>query len=113
MNDRYTDKLAKYILLAAGIAIVGAICWYFRSVLIYILAAVVVSLIGKPMMRQLQKIEIKGHKAPDWFLAAFTLITLLLQDTRKSLQMIMQWHVRLRLGRSISVASGRMSRWFQ
>lgn len=78
MNDRYTDKLAKYILLAAGIAVVGAICWYFRSVLIYILAAVVVSLIGKPMMRQLQKIEIKGHKAPDWFLAAFTLITLLL-----------------------------------
>ena len=77
-EERYVDKLAKYILLAAGMAIAAGICWYFRSVLIYILVAVVVSLIGKPVMKQLQKIRIKGHKAPDWFLAAFTLVTLLL-----------------------------------
>ena len=77
-EERYVDKLAKYILLAAGIAIIGTICWYFRSVLIYILAAVVVSLIGKPIMKQLQKVKIKGRKAPDWFLAAFTLVTLIL-----------------------------------
>ncbi len=77
-EERYVDKLAKYILLAAGIAMIGTICWYFRSVLIYILLAVVVSLIGKPIMKQLQRIRIKGHKAPDWFLAALTLVTLIL-----------------------------------
>ena len=41
-NERYTDKLAKYILLAAGLATAGAICWFLKSVIIYILAAVVV-----------------------------------------------------------------------
>ena len=72
-TERYTDKLAKYIIAAAGIGIIGALCWFFRSVIIYILAAVVVSLIAKPVMGGLQKIRIKGKKAPDWFLAAFSL----------------------------------------
>ncbi len=72
-SERYTDKLAKYIIAAAGIGIIGALCWFFRSVIIYILAAVVVSLIAKPVMGGLQKIRIKGKKAPDWFLAAFSL----------------------------------------
>jgi len=73
-SERYTDKLAKYITAAAGIGLVGVLCWYFRSVLAYILIAVVVSLIGKPLMGLLQKITIKGRKAPDWLLAALTLL---------------------------------------
>ena len=73
-TERYVDKLAKYILAAAGLSVVCAICWLLRSVLIYILAAVVVSLIAKPLMTGLQKIRIKGRKAPDWFLAAFSLL---------------------------------------
>lgn len=77
MEERYVDKLAKYILLAAGVAIVGGLCWYFRSVLIYILIAVVVSLIAKPIMKQLQRLNIKGRRLPDWLLAAFTLLTIL------------------------------------
>lgn len=72
-TERYIDKLAKYIIAAAGIGIIGALCWFFRSVIIYILAAVVVSLIAKPVMAGLQKVRIKGKKAPDWFLAAFSL----------------------------------------
>ncbi len=73
-TERYVDKLAKYILAAAGIGIICTICWFLRSVIIYILAAVVVSLIAKPVMSGLQKIKIKGKKAPDWFLAAFSLV---------------------------------------
>lgn len=73
----YTEKLAKYTLAAVSIAIAGGLCWYFRSVLVYILLAVVVSLIGKPLMTLLQKITIKGRKAPDWILAAFTIILLM------------------------------------
>jgi predicted PurR-regulated permease PerM len=76
-SERYTDKLAKYILLAAGIGIIGTICWYFSNVLIYILLAVVVSLIGQPIMSVLRKIRIKGHHAPDWILAMITLFTLI------------------------------------
>lgn len=76
-NERYTDRLAKYILAASGAAIVAALCWFFRSVLAYILIAVVVSLIAKPLMGILQKIRIKGRKAPDWLLAAFSIIIVL------------------------------------
>ena len=76
-NERYTDKLAKYLLAAAGVAIVCALCWYFRSILAYILIAVVVSLIAKPLMGLLQKIRFKGKKAPDWLLAAFSIVVVL------------------------------------
>ena len=76
-NRRYSERLAKYILAAAGIAAAGLICWYFRSILAYILIAVVVSLIAKPLMGLLQKISIKGKKAPNWLLAAFSIIIVL------------------------------------
>jgi predicted PurR-regulated permease PerM len=76
-TERYTDKLAKYVLLAAGIGIIGAICWYFSNVLIYILLAVVVSLIAQPIMSLLRKVKIKGRKAPDWILAMLTIIMLI------------------------------------
>ena len=76
-SERYSDKLAKYIILAAGLGIIGTICWYFSNILIYILLAVVVSLIGQPIMTVLRKIRIKGHRAPDWILAVITLVTLI------------------------------------
>ncbi len=76
-SEKYTEKLAKYILIAAGVALIGGICWYFSSVLIYILLAVVVSLIAQPVMTLLRKIRIKGKHAPDWLLAMLTLIVLM------------------------------------
>lgn len=78
---RYVDKLARCILVAAGICLGAAVCWYFRDVITYILIAVVVSLIGKPIVKFMRSISIKGKKLPDWFLASFTLmviVTLLL-----------------------------------
>ena len=65
-------------MLAACLCIGGAVCWYFRSIIIYILLAVVVSLISQPVMEGLQKIRIKGRKAPDWLLAVFTLCIMLI-----------------------------------
>jgi predicted PurR-regulated permease PerM len=76
-NERYIDKLAKYIIAAAGAAVVCGLCWYLRSVLAYILIAVVVSLVAKPLMKVLQKLRIKGRKAPDWLLAAMSIVVVL------------------------------------
>lgn len=76
-QERYTDKLAKYALLAAGICLVAGICWYFKSVLTYILIAVVVSLIAKPIFNLLRKINIRNFRAPDWLLAAASLLIVL------------------------------------
>ena len=76
-NERYTDRLAKYILIAIGIAGIGAICWILRSVLVYVLISVVVSLIAKPVMTGLQKIRIRKKEIPHWILAAITLLTVM------------------------------------
>ena len=76
-GERSTDKLARYILWAAAAAIIIALCWYFRSVLVYIIIAAVVSLLGRPIMKLLRKITIKGKAAPDWLLAILTLILIL------------------------------------
>lgn len=73
-EQKYQDKLAKYIIYAAVLAIVCTICWYFRSVLIYILLAVVVSLLAKPIVKLLKKIQVKKHSAPAWLLAVISLV---------------------------------------
>ncbi|MBP5210499.1 MAG: AI-2E family transporter [Bacteroidales bacterium] len=73
-NQRATDRLAGYVIKLGVIAIVAGLCWYFRSVLVYIILAFVVSLIGQPIMRLFKKIQIKGKSAPNWLLAIFTLL---------------------------------------
>ena len=77
-QERNIDKLAKRIINLGAFAIIAALCWYFRSVLIYIIAAFVISLIGQPVFRALKQITIKGKSAPDWLLSAFTLISIIL-----------------------------------
>ena len=74
---RYTEKLAKYILIATGAAIILSLCWFFSDIIAYILTAVVVSLIAKPLVNLMKKVKIKGRHAPDWLLAAFALILVL------------------------------------
>ena len=76
-EERYTDKLAKYIIAAAAICLAGAVFIYFKNVIIYILVAVVVSLIGKPVTKLLKKLRIKGKSMPDWLLAALSLVLIL------------------------------------
>lgn len=76
-NERNTDKLAGYIIKLGGLAIVLALCWYFKNVLIYIIAAFVVSMIGRPLMQLMRKISIKGRHAPDWLLALLTIVVII------------------------------------
>ena len=73
-QERSIDRLARLTVGAAIFTIIALLCWYFRSVLVYIIAAFVVSLIGQPVVRSLRKIRIKGRTAPDWLLAILTLL---------------------------------------
>ena len=75
-QERNIDRLAGYLIKLGLFAIIAALCWYFRSVLVYIIAAFVISLIGQPVIRQLRKVRIKGRTAPDWLLAVLTLIVI-------------------------------------
>lgn len=76
-KERSIDRLARYLIVAGIIAIVAFLCWYFSSVLIYIIAAFVVSLIGQPVMKLLREIRIKGHSAPDSLLSVLTILIIL------------------------------------
>ena len=76
-QERSIDRLARYIIAAATIAIAAWLCWYFKSVLVYIIAAFVVSLIGQPVMRLLRKVKVKGRSAPDGLLAILTIVLIL------------------------------------
>lgn len=76
-NERSTEKLARYIIRLGGLAIVVALCLYFKSVLIYIIAALVISLLGQPLMRLMRKIKIKGKSAPDWLLAVLAIVVII------------------------------------
>jgi len=68
------NKLAGTILNLGVLAVMLLLCWYFRSVLVYVILAFIVSLIGQPLMRLFRKVKIKGRGAPDWLLAVLTLV---------------------------------------
>ena len=76
-QERSIDRLARYLIGAGTIAILAWLCWYFKSVLVYIIAAFVVSLLGQPVMRLLRKVTVKGKAAPDWLLAILTIFFIL------------------------------------
>ena len=72
-NERGVDRLSRYIIYSAGAALALAACWYFRSVLLYIVLAAVLSLLSKPVMKFLSGIRIKGRQLPHWLAAVLSL----------------------------------------
>ena len=72
-KQSYVEKLSKYLIYLGVLAIVCALCWYFRSVLVYIILAFVVSLVSRPLARLMGKIRIKGKSAPSWLLAIISI----------------------------------------
>ena len=75
--EKYTEKLAKYTLYAAVFCLIAALCWYLKDVLVYILAAVVISLMARPITTVLRKIKIRGKRMPDWLSALIALLLLI------------------------------------
>ena len=73
-KESNVEKLAGYAIWAGILAVTGVLCWYFRNVLIYIVLAIVVSLLSRPLAKFLGKVQIKGKKAPDWLLAILSIL---------------------------------------
>jgi predicted PurR-regulated permease PerM len=70
------EGIGKYILLGLGIAVLVFLFWYFRLIIAYIMIAVVLSLIGKPLVDILEKVRYKKFYLPSWFRALFTVVVL-------------------------------------
>lgn len=79
MEERSVDKLSRYIMWTAAAVIIGAICWYFRSVLVYVIVAAVISFVGRPVMKGLDKLRIRGRRLlPLWLQAILTMVIIIL-----------------------------------
>ena len=73
-RERSIDTLARYMMYTAVAVVILAICWFFRDVIVYMLAAGLVSLIGRPIMTFFNRLKIKGKGLPSWIYAILTLI---------------------------------------
>lgn len=76
-KEREIDKLARYAMITAAAAVILALCWFFRDVIVYMLLAGVVALIGRPVMDLLNRIKIRGKGLPQWFYAILTIVIIL------------------------------------
>ncbi|MGN1233835.1 MAG: AI-2E family transporter [Candidatus Cryptobacteroides sp.] len=77
-KERNIDRLARYIIYGASLAIILALCWYLRSVLVYIILAAVVSLLCKPVMATLGHLKFRKKPLPPALLAVCSLIFVML-----------------------------------
>lgn len=72
-EQKNTEKLAGIVIQILAAALIIALCWYFRSTLIYIIVAAVVSLMCRPLARGLKMLSIKGRTLPPWIIAIFSM----------------------------------------
>lgn len=76
-KERSVDRLARYILCGVVLSLAMLAGWYFRSILLYVVIAAVVSLMGKPAMHWLMNVRIGKRQMPSWLAAVFTVILLM------------------------------------
>lgn len=70
------NKLARYIILGTGLAIVLFLLWYFSHIVSYLIVSAVLSLVGKPLVDLVCKIKIKNWSPPKALGAAIGLVAL-------------------------------------
>lgn len=68
------NSKVRYLFIAIGIAIIGFILWYFKSIVAYILISGVLSLVGRPLVDSLNKLHLGKIKIPRALSALATLI---------------------------------------
>jgi len=72
------DSLLQYIRPILGFSIIIFMGWYFMDVLAYILIATFISMMGAPLVKKLDNIEIKKWKMPHTMSAVLALIVIIL-----------------------------------
>ncbi|HEY0030547.1 MAG TPA: AI-2E family transporter [Bacteroidia bacterium] len=68
----------KYLLIGLLIAIVALIAWYLQTIVIYICVAIIISLIGQPLVRIYSSLKIKKIGLPGSVSALLALVTITL-----------------------------------
>jgi len=67
----------KYLLIGLAITLICITAWYLKTIVIYVSIAIIISLIGQPLVRFFSSIKIKKFKLPKGFSAFLALLTIL------------------------------------
>ena len=68
-----------FLRFIAGAAIAAAVLflvWYFSSIVVYILVSAVLAVMGRPLVKRLAGLHIKGWRVPRWLAALVTLVVI-------------------------------------
>lgn len=76
-KERGVDRLSHYIIYGVAGTVAAALCWYFRSILLYIILACVLSLLGKPVMKFLRSLSFGKKHLPDWLMSVSAIVFIL------------------------------------
>lgn len=68
------NPVLRTIAACVGIGIIMLGLWYFSTIIFYILAAGIISLIGRPIFHLLKKLSVRGFKLPNAVCAIITLL---------------------------------------
>ncbi|OFY96272.1 MAG: hypothetical protein A3K10_06100 [Bacteroidetes bacterium RIFCSPLOWO2_12_FULL_31_6] len=69
---------SKYFLIVLSILAIGFIAWYLKTIVLYICIAIIISLIGQPLLKLFSSIKFKKFRLPDSISALFALISITL-----------------------------------
>lgn len=72
------DFVVVYLKPIAAVIVIGFMAWYFSGILTYIVIATLLSLMGMPLVKRLNKIKIGKWMVPHGLSASITLVTILL-----------------------------------
>lgn len=75
MEEKYSEKLARLVLVLAVIALIYAAFRLIGDIIGYILLAALVALLSFPLNRLYGRMHIKDHKCPGWLSAILSMLT--------------------------------------
>ena len=75
-STHFMNVRRRWYIVAPVILIIGFLAWYFSNIVLYILVATILSLIGRPLVRNLDKIKFRNFKFPHTLSAVITLLVL-------------------------------------
>ena len=70
------SSIRRIILIVAVLVAFCAALWYFTDIFVYMFIALILSIIGSPLVRLLQKVRIGTHHLPDSVAAGITLVAI-------------------------------------
>ncbi|MDY0343852.1 MAG: AI-2E family transporter [Lentimicrobium sp.] len=71
------NKTLKTILTIAGIFLLLLFLWYFSNIVFYILAAAVISVVGRPLVHMFDSLRVRRYKVPHALSALLSLLIML------------------------------------